>query len=71
MGDRPSKGSGRRPRSGKGSRTDPVIVNPPEFVPLSEKDERTAISALTELLADQETSEDTGKDTECEGEDTD
>jgi hypothetical protein len=64
MGDRPSEGSDRRPRSGKGSRTDPVIVNPPEFVPLSEEDERTAIRALTELLADQETSQDTVEDAE-------
>lgn len=67
MGDRPSEGSERRPTSGKGSRTEPVILWPPEFVPLSEKDERTAIRALTELLADQEASQ----DAEREGEDTD
>jgi hypothetical protein len=41
-------------------------LSPPGFVPLSEKDERTAIRALTELLADQEAS----RDTEREDEDT-
>lgn len=47
-----------------------MIVSPPEFVPLSEEDERMAIRALTELLADQETSQDTAKDTERDGDNT-
>ncbi|WP_165968947.1 hypothetical protein [Actinomadura sp. KC06] len=44
-----------------------MIVNPPEFAPLSEENERTAIRVLTELLADQETSQDTAKGTQRDG----
>lgn len=48
----PESGCQRRKRAGRHSRTCPVTVDPPVIVPLTPEDERAAIEALTELLAD-------------------
>lgn len=42
----------KRRRGGRHSRTCPVTVDPPVIVPLTPEDERAAVAALTELLAD-------------------
>jgi hypothetical protein len=39
------------PRIRRRYRTEPLIVQPAEFVPLSPSDERRALAALAELLA--------------------
>ncbi|WP_269859384.1 hypothetical protein [Streptomyces sp. RPT161] len=38
-------------RRGKGSRTQPVVLAAPDFVPLSAEQERQAVAALADLLA--------------------